>query len=493
MGPGFSMKKILFSLFLLLLTLILMVSYRTAFYFKDKQVSVTQQPIEYVPDINAAAQRLSQAIQFNTLSTDDVSRQYSAEFTGLITHLKNSYPNLWRTFPPRFISNHSLLFHFKSSSPASNPIMFLAHTDVVPVDEETSAQWHFPPFSGAIVDGNIWGRGTIDNKSSVLALLEVLEYMLLNDIVPPRDIYLAFGHDEEIGGTEGAAKIAAHLAQQGTSFEFILDEGGVITEDIMPGIDQPLALIGVAEKGFVNFKLTTEGTGGHSSQPPTHTAAGVIAQAVVDIENSPFPADLSFMEMTFDKIGYHATLDMKLPFSNLWMLQPVVESAMLANRATAASIRTTAAVTMLKGSSKSNILPTEASAVVNYRIFPGTTIAEIQKNLANVIANEQINITPFMGTEPSAVSPADNQNFRLLERTIRRFDENILVAPYLVIAGTDAKHYHGLSDSIYRFAMVRFTPQSLSRIHGINEHISFEDYHRLMQFYYLLMTTETTD
>ena len=196
------------------------------------------------------------------------------------------------------------------------------------------------------------------------------------------------------------------------------------------------------------------------------------------------------MNKTFEKIGSYADISMRLPFSNLWLLQPVIESAMNAAPATSASIRTTAAVTMLKGSSKSNILPTEASAVVNFRLFPGTSVKDVEAHLKKVINDDRVKIEAFMATEASSVSSAKSASFKLLERTIRGIDSNILVSPYLVIAGTDAKHYEGLSDNIYRFMMVQFTPESLQRIHGINEHIDIDEYQRVIEFYYQLMIAD---
>jgi carboxypeptidase PM20D1 len=251
----------------------------------------------------------------------------------------------------------------------------------------------------------------------------------------------------------------------------------------MAGVSDPLALIGVAEKGFVNLRLTVEDAGGHSSQPPAHTAAGILAQAVVAIEANPFPADLSFITMTFDAVGAYTPLKTRLPLSNLWLLAPVVKSTLLDTPSSAASVHTTTAVTMLKGSSKSNILPTQAEAVVNFRTLPGDDVQKIVEHAKKVIANPRVKIESFMANEASTVSRVDSAPFKLLESTIRRLDDSILVAPYLVQGGTDAKHFDGLSDNIYRFMMIHLDQKSVKRFHGVNEQITVSDYLKAIQFY----------
>ena len=261
----------------------------------------------------------------------------------------------------------------------------------------------------------------------------------------------------------------------------------MVTQDMLPGVSKPVAVIGVAEKGFVNLRLTVKAPGGHSSQPPAHTAAGILAQAIVKVEASPFSADMRFILDTFQHIGFATDLATRLPMSNLWLFSPAVESMMLDSPSSAASIRTSTAVTMLKGSSKSNVLPTEAEAVVNFRILPGDTIDSVTQHITKAIGDPRVEIEAFMTNEASPVSSTETYGYKLIEQTIRRLEPNLLVAPYLVQGGTDASNFYGLSDNVYRFMMVRLNPQTMKRFHGVNEQILVEDYLQAIQFYYAMV------
>jgi carboxypeptidase PM20D1 len=237
----------------------------------------------------------------------------------------------------------------------------------------------------------------------------------------------------------------------------------------------------------VNFKLTVKGEGGHSSQPPAHTAAGILARAIVNVENNKFDARSEFFELMFDHIGYSMPLSNRLPLANLWLFEPLVLSTLLKSPSTAASARTTTAVTMLQGSTKSNVLPTIATAVINFRVLPGDTIDSIHAHLERVIDDPRLILSIDQANEASAVSPTDNIGFKLIESSIRRLDDNVLVTPYLVLGATDSRHFQNLSDNIYRFMMVSLNPTTLKQFHGLNEQISVQDYLNAIQFYYAML------
>lgn len=477
------MKKLTLFVLIPLIVLIAVVFYRANTHFEDNQYKVSQSLTRKNIDKEGAVKRFSQAIQMPTISHEDDNQLDTATFDRLIEHIAQSFPRVHQQADLKKFNQYSLLFKFEGSDASLKPALFMGHTDVVPVDQGTLNDWQQPPFSGLVKDGVIWGRGTLDDKVSVFALLESMEHLLARGLKPERTIYFAFGHDEEIGGNQGAKAIAESFKQSNTTFEFILDEGGVVTQNLMAGVTEPLALIGVAEKGFVNLRLTVNDAGGHSSQPPANTAAGILAKAVVALEANPFPADLSFISMTFDAVGSHTPLKTRLPLSNLWLLSPIVKSTLLTTPSTAASVHTTTAVTMLKGSSKSNILPTQAEAIVNFRTLPGDNVKDIENHARKVIANPRVDIESFMANESSTVSNIDSPSFKLLERTIRRLDDTILVAPYLVQGGTDAKHFDGLSNNIYRFMMIHLDSNSVKRFHGVNEQIPVNEYLQAIQFY----------
>jgi len=480
------MKKILLFIAAIVVVLLVVVIFRATTVFENNQYQVTDSLKPIALDESAVIDRFSQALQIPTISYDDTSLLDHGAFQDFHQHLLQSFPLMHAKTQLTKFNDYSMVYRLKGQNSQLKPALFMGHMDVVPVDEQTQDQWLQPPFSGNVIDGVIWGRGAIDDKVSVLALMESMEWYLQQNNQPERDIYFAFGHDEEVGG-KGAIAIAKYFDEQDIQFEFILDEGGVITDGIIPGTTQPIALVGVAEKGFVNFKLSVKGEGGHSSQPPTHTAAGILAQAIVKVENNPFAARTEFFDLMFDNIGYSMPLSKRLPLANLWLFEPLVLNTLLKSPSSAASARTTTAVTMLQGSTKSNVLPTIATAVVNFRILPGDTIESIQAHLERVIDDPRVTLSTDLANEASAVSPTDNIGFKLIESSIRRLDNNVLVTTYLVLGATDSRHFQGLSDNIYRFMMVSLNPTTLKQFHGLNEQIPVKDYLNAIQFYYALL------
>ncbi|MEW6983895.1 M20 family peptidase [Colwelliaceae bacterium 6471] len=458
-------------------------------------LSFTREPIELTPLLNNApidettvSTRLSQAIQHQTISYAEPSQRNPESFLKFHHFLEESFPLLHQELSREKINSLSLLYKWQGTDNTLKPILLMSHQDVVPVDQETKEQWTHPAFAGEISDGIIWGRGAIDIKSGVLGIMEAVENLLAQGYQPKRSIYLAFGHDEELGGEHGAKQIAKKFNAQNLAFEFILDEGGSIVSDgVIPGVESPIALIGIAEKGYVSLKLTANATGGHSSMPPKHTALGEISQAIVNLENNPFPANLAYSKQLFNKIGPAMDPVKKAVFANMWLTEPIIEKILSSSQTTNATIRTTTAATMAKGSSKDNILPSEASAIINFRIMPGETIDSVIQYVTAVVNNTNINIQPLpgFGNEPSAVSNADHTSFAQLKQSIYRVtqDESMIVTPYLVVGGTDAKHYSGLSENIYRFAFNRFKPETLKQMHGINEHIKIDDYLGTIRFF----------
>jgi carboxypeptidase PM20D1 len=363
--------------------------------------------------------------------------------------------------------------------------------DVVPVDDVTLDEWTHEPFAGTVADGIVWGRGTMDDKLSVMSFLEATETLLDDGYQPKRSLYLAFGHDEEVGGKDGAQEVAKYLKEQGVEFEFVLDEGGIVTEGVMKQVDRPVAIIGVAEKGYLNLRLRVDDAGGHSSQPPPRSALGIVSRAVVKVEDDPFPAQLTFMEQTFDAIAPYTPFGNRLAMANTWILGPLIESRLLANRTTAATLRTTTAATMASGSSKSNILPTRAEAVINFRILPGETVESVRDRVIGIIDDDRVEVIAEYGIDPSPVSPTDSMGYELLASMIRGFDDDILVAPYLIQGGTDARYFYAVSPNVYRFIMARATPETLRQVHGIDERIPVDDYLTAVRFYHAVIRQAT--
>ncbi len=481
------MKKIIIRFFYIVVAFIAILVFRANTVFLDQQLEPATGITEIAVDEQLAVQRFSKALTIRTVSYDERSNFDADSFIKFQQFLKSAYPLVNENATLTIVNDYSLVYHLPGSNPSLQPVLFMGHMDVVPIEEITRGEWTYPPFSGTVADGIIWGRGSVDDKFTVIALMEAMELLLAEGVQPERAVYFAFGHDEEVGGKDGAASIAKYFQDLGIAFDYVMDEGGAITEGMMEGIDQPVAVIGVSEKGYVNLVLTVNAAGGHSSQPPAQTAVGILSRAIVRIEDNPFPARLDFMYMTIEAIGVEMPFTTRLAMSNLWLLSPLVKRTMLKQKDNAAALRTTTAATMVSGSPKSNILPTRARAVINFRILPGETVESVEQRIIGLIDDERVVVTTEYGFNPSPVSPVDSRGYELIAKTIRGIDPDVLVAPYMVRGGTDAKYFYPLSHNVYRFMMLRIDPDTVGYLHGIDEHVAVADFLEAIRFYYHLV------
>jgi carboxypeptidase PM20D1 len=471
-------------LLLAILALLAVVIIRTV-TFKSKQITVKEK-ISYPIEVDKAARRLAEAIRFKTVSNPDRSLVDYSTFRGLHEFVQKSFPLVHSKLEKKVINEYGLLFLWKGNDTGKKPVLLMAHQDVVPAAGEN---WKYPPFSGAIEEGYIWGRGTLDDKGSLLAIMEALEFLLTAGYQPSRSIYLACGFDEEVGGHEGANKIAEYLKAQGLQFEFILDEGQVAVKGVMAGISDWIALVGVAEKGYISLELSTEQKGGHSAAPPPQTTVGILAIAVAKVQTNLFPLRLTKAATgLFEYLGPEMRFPMKMIYANIWLFGSLIKKNMSAT-ATAASLRTTTAPTMFSGSPQDNVLPMRASAVINFRILQGDSISSLTDRVTRLIADPRVKIAPLGhdNTEPSPVAPVDNRAYGIIDRTIREVMGDALVTPNLVQGKTDSIHYRGLTDSCYRFLPQRVPAMELSSLHGFNERISVNNYAEMISFYIRLL------
>ncbi|MSP38788.1 MAG: M20 family peptidase [Deltaproteobacteria bacterium] len=443
-------------------------------------------------DVDAAAQRLSRAIRHRTVAPVDSASQ--AEFERFHAFLTESFPELHERLARETVNQHSLLYTWQGREPKLKPILLMAHMDVVPIDSASENFWTHAPFSGQIAGGYIWGRGAMDDKASVMAVLEAVEHLLSEGFQPARTIYLAFGHDEEIGGSQGAARIAQLLASRKVELEFVLDEGMNILSGIVPGIAAPVALIGIAEKGYLSIQLSTQSDGGHSSIPPNVTAISAVSKALQRLEAKPFPASLHGPSRAmFEFLGPEMAWSKKIALANLWLLEPWVRKQMAKSPLTNALLRTTVAPTVFNAGVKENVLPSQASAVVNLRLIPGNNTTNAIEHVRKAIKNPKIEIK-LLGVrmEPSAVSDIESPSFQLIQRTIGETAPQTIVAPSLLVAATDSRHYAGLTKNIFRFLPITLKAEDTKRYHGIDERVSVADYLRCINFYAQLIKNSAT-
>lgn len=432
------------------------------------------------------AEKLAQAVSVPTVSYIDASKIDRNAFERLHGLLEEQFPLVHRNCEKTVINGYSLIYHLKSNNPKPNqkPVLITAHMDVVPVEEGTESAWAEPPFSGNIKGGMVWGRGTLDTKVHFIAALEALESLLKKGFSPSRDIYLAFGHDEELNGEQGAKRIAQYFKEQGLEFDFVLDEGGCVVSNVIGGIDKPIALIGVGEKGYANIRLTVTKDGGHSSMPGPHTSLGILAEALYRIENHPFKPRLIVPTRDFlMRIGPYMKGINRVILANLWLFKPVFLSVFSKMNAGSALLRTTIAETMAQGSPAPNVVPQKSHAVINCRILPGDNGETLMSHFKKTLKGLPVELDAINLDAPSELSRTDTGAFRYVESLIGEFCHGAIVAPYLVMAATDAKKYECVSNNIFRFTPYAIDNKDLGKIHGTNENISVANVNRCIDFF----------
>jgi len=455
---------------------------------RSRQLQVTAVPRLQL-DEQAAAARLGAAIRFRTISNLDNPEQAAEALRGLQDHLVASFPAFHAVVGRETVGNYSLLYTWQGSDPKAAPIALLAHQDVVPIAPGTEKDWQHPPFDGVISDGFIWGRGSWDDKGDLYAIMEAAEGLAKAGFQPKRTIYFAFGHDEEVIGQRGAKAVAALLAARGVRLDFVLDEGLLITQGMLKGLDKSAALIGVAEKGYATLSLEAHAIPGHSSMPPRDTAIGMLSAALTRLENNRLPMRTrGAVEDMLQTIAPEMSGFNRVVLSNLWLFKPLLLREFEKAGPTEASVRTTTALTIFNAGNQDNVLPGNAQATVNFRLLPGDTQASVADHVRASINNERISITPFSGNaDPPPVAATSNPSYATLNRTIREIFPDVIVAPGLMVGTTDSRHYTGLTDSIFRFSPVRATAEDLKRFHGTNERLSVENYGDMIRFYRRLM------
>ena len=495
------MKRFLLGMMIIIAVLLLVVAMRTAIHQPvmhqpaKVQPPTSQTAIPAIIPLNESllALRLSQAIQFKTVSFQSNELKQPAEFSGFIDWVRSTYPLVNQQLEYTQL-NESMLYRWVGSDESLQPILVTGHYDVVPVIPGSEDIWEHPPFAGVIDNGVIWGRGALDDKSGVLGILEAVTYLLESGHKPARTVYLSFGHDEEIAGSEGAGAIVSYLEGQGVQLAWSLDEGSFVFDGIIPGLDSLAAMINVAEKGSVTLDIIATAEGGHSSMPPRNNAVVDLAQAITKLSDNPLPGGLEGIASTmFDNISRHMSWVNRALFANQWLFGPLIESQLSNVATTNAMLRTTTAPTMLAGSVKTNVLPIEAVATVNFRIHPRDSVDSVEAYVSDLVGSESIRVHSRGGANASAVSDWNAPGFRLIGQSMREVYGDIAVTPGLMIAASDSRHYGKVSDNAYRFNPFRLTPDLLTGFHGTNEKISVVDYAQGVRGYIGIIRHGTTN
>lgn len=476
-------KKICVSLAVILIIVLTVMIVRTL-RVESRQVNTGTVPGITI-DGGRAVRNLSRSLTYRTIAHSDPSRTEPAEFLRFHRFIEDNYPRLSAGLTREKINRLNLLFTWKGSDPALKPILLMAHMDVVPADGATLSKWTHPPFSGHNDGTFIWGRGALDMKSTLVAILEAVEFLLGQGFSPRRTIYISLGCDEEQGGRQGTKIISELLASRGVRLDMVLDEGGSVVRGMIKFLQAPVALIGIAEKGYLTLELVVESHGGHSSMPPRETPAGILCAAVARLEAGQFPLQLGGVTgRMLEYLAPESAPAMRFVLSNLWLFGPLVRWQMASDPSAAASLRTTIAPTMLQGSDRENVLPSRARALVNFRILPGETAESVTAYVRRVIGDDRVKISAVGSpSDPSPISSSSSREFLELRKTIGQVFPGTLSAPYLVLGATDSRYYSGISASVFRFSPIVLTKDDLKGIHGIDEKISVDNMNRAVGFY----------
>lgn len=470
---------ILFSLLALGLVILMIRAYQVSSHQKDiAPVTPVHVPV-------SARQHLAEALRYRTISQAASVQIDSSAFRAYLAFLAKSYPLTERTLEKKCFNELSCLYKWEGTNASLKPMLLLSHYDVVPVEAATRGDWLHPPFSGEITGQTIWGRGAIDDKMSGIAILEAIEMLIAEGYQPARTVYLSLGHDEERGGPLGAAAIAAYLRGQGVELAYVLDEGGAITQDIIPEVRREVAFVGIAEKGYLNLELSVQMSGGHSSIPLDANAIDVLSQTLAKLKANPFPARVSEpLRLMFEHLGPETSFGMKMALANADILEPLLLQGLALIPQGKANIRTTMVPTVFASGVKENVIPKTASAIINLRILPGETVESAIDYVQQIIADDRITVKPHgIPADPSVVSDIQSAAYQTLYRTIREVYPDVVVVPNLLIGGTDSRYFQDLTDNTFRFRPFHIRPDNAQSFHGVNERMTIPDLEDGIRFF----------
>lgn len=438
------------------------------------------------PDQEKIVRDMQEMIRCKTISYNDSSLVDEAEFEKFRSLLPKLYPNIHNTCTRQFIGVNGILYRWKGRH-EGDPVVLMSHYDVVPVEED---QWEKPPFEAVIEDGVLWGRGTLDTKGTLCGIMEAAEQLIGEGFTPEHDIYFAFSGQEEINGPT-CPEMVRWFEEQGIHIAMVVDEGGAVVENVFPGVKGECALVGTAEKGLLNVEFKAKSNGGHASTPPVHTIVGELSQAVVDVENHPFPHRLTKpVKEMLDILGRHSSFGYKILFANMWLFEGLFDMVCRKSGGELnAMLRTTCAMTKMEGSKAYNVIPPTASVGMNLRLIGGDTVESARDYLEKVVNNPNIEVSVVNGENPSPDSDTSCKEWNMLCQSIADTWEGATISPYLMMACSDSRYYSRITDRVYKFSAMKLSKEERGTIHGNNERVPVETLVKAVEFYIRLMTS----
>ncbi len=430
------------------------------------------------------AEQLAAALALDT-TTRESNEQPHRTFESFFELLEQCYPKVFGLSDIVTINDYSKVLTFKGKDNSEAPDLFVFHSDVVPVAQSSIDQWTFPPFSGEIAQGYVWGRGALDNKGPLITFFAALESLLQDKAELAKPLTIAIGHDEETGGHRGAAHIAAYFKENKLNFRCLYDEGTPIIRELTEQVPQPIGLISTAEKGFLNAKIRVAGTPGHAAMPPVQNCIERLCELVTQI-NSHFRDGM--VQSDIEKLKIYN--DFKV----------MAEQNMADDAATAlvsslfrhhpffyAQAATTLTVTMFDAGVRQNVLPNLAEAVFHFRIVGGETVEDIIKVLEDYCSGEKECVEVISSSEPSRISASDCRGYIDMEAAMNEVFPDAQVTSGTMIASSDAAHYLDVAENLYRFIPFNLTLAEVGLIHGIDERVSTKGLVSATEFYRRLL------
>ncbi len=431
-----------------------------------------------------ATSDLAEMIKCKTISHRDASLDDEAEFERFEMLLPKLFPAVYEKCTFEKVGSRGLLLRWKGKTPDS-PSVFMSHYDVVSVEER---DWEKPAFEGILDNGVLWGRGTLDTKGTLNGILSAAETLISEGFVPENDIYFAFGGNEEVNG-DGSWGIVQLFKERGITPGMVLDEGGAVCTGVFPGVKEPIALIGIGEKGMVNIEYTVKGGGGHSSSPKAGGPVARLSKACLNVEKSSFRYTVSQpAAQLFDVAGRHSTFLYRLIFANLWCFGPILGLyAKLVGGEFNAVVRTTTAFTQMEGSKGVNVIPPVARMASNHRIIPGETVESVVAHVRKAVNDDNVQVSVINGNNPSVVSRTDCEAYERVRSAVAETWTEAIVSPYLMVAASDSRHWGEISDKVYRFSAMALSKEERGMIHGNNERIPVGTVARTVEFFIRMM------
>ena len=465
----------------------------TTFFIYRTLIFIQKTPIANIENKQttlrkSAVENLSNAIKHKVITSTDLTKNNYANHDKFWAFLKETYPDIFTTLKVEKIHNYNYLLKWEGKDKSLAPVMLTAHYDTVDVEEKTLKKWKFPPYEGKIYQDKVWGRGTLDDRASFIAIFEAINSLIKNNYTPQRDIYFAFGHDEETGGFNGAVKIAEFLKEKNIKFDLILDEGGRVSKKKN---GKQTVYIGISEKGRYLANINVENKAIHASRPYPESSITQLAKVIKALNKNQMKAKIipqtkEYLQNTIDE----RDLTTKILLANQDVLKPLLIAKLSKNNLDNTIIRTTTAFTMLQGANSANAVPEIAQVTVDFRILPTQTPEDVEKHIKKVLNNLKgikYNIEKISAQNPTKISNTNSDSFKILKKEISAFFPSANIVPYMTPAGTDARNYDSLSDNVYRFLPISISDENYALMHGINENIEIENYSRMIDFYESLL------